>query len=183
MNPAEVYHASVTDADLLPVVDDSDVVIDVRPRREVHARKLKHRAVHMVVWNRRGEILLQKRSMKKDSHPGWWDISMGGHVDPGETYDEAAAREVGEELGLRDVPFAEVARRPPAATSGWEFVRIYSCQCEGPFKPKRDEIDELRWVPLSDILGNRPSQWQVTGSGLESIRLWAAATEGNRWRS
>lgn len=180
MSEAEVYHPSPTDGDLLPVVDDHDHVIGARPRREVHAMRLKHRAVHLVVWNRQGEILLQKRSMKKDSHPGWWDISMGGHVDVGESYEVAAAREVAEELGLQGVPFDEVARRDASPLSGMEFVRIYSCLYTGPFKPKRDEIDEVRWVPLHEVLGQSVLPWRVTGSGLESIRVWAKATEDLR---
>jgi isopentenyldiphosphate isomerase len=183
MSVKETYHPSSTDDELLPVVDDLDQVIGTRTRKEVHALGLKHRAVHLVVWNGRGEILLQRRSMRKDSHPGWWDISMGGHVDPGETYEQAATREVGEELGLINVTFEEVARRDPTPASGWEFVRIYSCPHEGPFRPKPDEIDELRWVSLHQVLGEAALPWRITGSGLESIRSWAKATEGTRWRS
>ncbi len=71
-----------------------------KPRSEVHARGLRHRAVHVLVFNSRGEIFLQKRSMKKDRQPGVWDSSCSGHVDAGENYEATAVRELREELGL-----------------------------------------------------------------------------------
>ena len=67
-------------------------MIGREPRSVVHARGLRHRAVHVLVFNSAGELFLQKRSMTKDNDPGLWDSSCSGHVDAGETYDEAAVR-------------------------------------------------------------------------------------------
>jgi len=139
-----------------------------------------HRAVHLVVMNEKGEVLLQQRSARKDSHPGWWDISVGGHVDVGETYEDAATRELREELGIAGA-FREVAQRSPAGENGWEFVRVYECRHEGPFAPNADEIDAVRWVPAAQLLTQfSPSltdhETRITASGLEGIRLWAKAT-------
>ena len=69
-------------------------------RTEVHTKGLWHRTVHVWFVNARGEILLQKRSDTKESHPGEYDISAAGHIDAGETSVEAALREVKEELGV-----------------------------------------------------------------------------------
>ena len=80
--------------DIFDVVNERDEVIDAKPRSVVHAQGLLHRAVHMLVFNSRGAIFLQKRSMKKDRQPGVWDSSCSGHVDSGEIYDETAAREL-----------------------------------------------------------------------------------------
>src|ERR1700744_1186398 len=87
--------------EIFDIVNERDEVIDARPRSVVHAQGLLHRAVHVLVFNSRGEIFLQKRSMLKDRQPGVWDSSCSGHVDSGETYDETAVRELGEEIGLR----------------------------------------------------------------------------------
>lgn len=86
--------------ELLDVVNEQDEVIGQSPRREVHARKLWHRAVHVLVFNARGEVFLQKRSLAKDTAAGLWDSSASGHLDAGEEYDACAARELREEIGL-----------------------------------------------------------------------------------
>src|ERR1700691_1584479 len=86
--------------EIFDVVNERDEVIGQNTRREVHARGLRHRAVHVLVFNRRGELFLQKRSMKKDTHPGAWDSSSSVHLDPGEEYDACAVRDLREEIGL-----------------------------------------------------------------------------------
>ena len=70
--------------ELLDVVDDNDEVIAIKTRGEIHARGLMHRSVHILVFNSRGEVFLQKRSLSKDEQPGKWDSSAAGHVDSGE---------------------------------------------------------------------------------------------------
>src|SRR5487761_2134532 len=87
--------------EIFDVVNERDEVIGQNTRREVHARGLWHRAVHVLVFNARGEVFLQKRSMKKDTARGKWDSSSSGHLDSGEAYDVAAVREVREEIGMR----------------------------------------------------------------------------------
>ncbi len=184
MSREHTYHPSATDEDLLPVVDGEDRVVGTASRREVHARGLRHRAVHVVVRNGQGQVLLQKRGDGKDSFPGWWDVSVGGHVDPGEEYQEAAAREAAEELGIRGTALREVARRPPTALSGHEFVRIYDCLYEGPVSPPPEEISAVRWAGAEELLQPDSAEGaRVTPSGLESIRLWAEAMqERGEWR-
>ncbi|MCC5877864.1 MAG: NUDIX domain-containing protein [Candidatus Sumerlaeia bacterium] len=174
------YLPSSTDDDLLPVVDEKDQLVGEAPRRRVHMEKLRHRAVHVVVEDGHGKVLLQLRSRGKDSFPLWWDISVGGHVDSGEDYLTAARREIGEELGISG-ELREVARRDAAPDSGWEFVRIYTCQSTGPFAPPPDEIEDTRWVDAAELMANghsspEPESWRITPSGLISLRLWAEAT-------
>src|SRR5687767_10585870 len=86
--------------EIFDVVNERDEVVGRERRSEVHRTGLKHRATHVLIFNSRGEIFLQKRSMKKDTHPGVWDSSASGHLDCGEDYDVCAAREVQEELGV-----------------------------------------------------------------------------------
>ena len=86
--------------EIFDVVNERDEVVGQAPRQEVHARGLWHRAVHVLVFNARGEIFLQKRSLKKDIAAWKWDSSASGHLDTGEAYDACAVREVREEIGL-----------------------------------------------------------------------------------
>jgi len=73
----------------------------IKPREEVHRDGDWHRAVYVWILNSKKELLLQKRSPEKDSHPNFWDISAAGHVLAGKNSLETAVREVEEELGLK----------------------------------------------------------------------------------
>src|SRR3990172_7021722 len=87
----------------LEVVDKDGNVLGLAKRSEIHGNpSLVHRVVHVLVFNSKGDLLLQKRSMNKDVAPGTWDTSVGGHVNPGEDIPEAARREMKEELGIAD---------------------------------------------------------------------------------
>jgi isopentenyl-diphosphate delta-isomerase type 1 len=127
--------------DIFDIVNEHDEVIGRKPRSEVHARGLLHRAVHVLVFNSRGEIFLQKRSRLKDRQPGVWDSSCSGHVDSGEIYDETAVRELQEEIGLRiNSPPQKLFKIDACAETDAEFVWIYRCESEGPFQLHPDEI-------------------------------------------
>jgi len=91
--------------ELFDIVSDDDVVIGQASRTMCHGNPgLIHRAVHVLVFNPRGELLLQQRSILKDIQPGKWDTSVGGHLEVGESYIAAAHREMAEELGLSGLP-------------------------------------------------------------------------------
>lgn len=87
------------------IVDEKDRVIGQAPRSECHGNpELVHRAAHVLLFDSNGQLLLQKRADTKDIQPGKWDTSVGGHLDPGEDYKQAAVRELEEELGLTSLP-------------------------------------------------------------------------------
>ena len=132
--------------EIFDVVNERDEVIDRKTRREVHARGLWHRAVHVLVFNARGEVFLQKRSLNKDCAPGKWDSSSSGHLDQGEAYDACAVREVREEIGLHLTETPErLFKISPSKETGWEFSWIYHCTNEGPFVLHPDEIETGDW--------------------------------------
>src|SRR5438045_3798922 len=130
MNPRE---------EIFDVVNERDEVIDRKPRSEVHRLGLLHRATHVLVFNARGEVFLQKRSMKKDRQPGLWDSSASGHVDCGEVYDACALREMREEIGLRLTGnLQRLFKIAACPETDQEHVWVYRCQDEGPFVLNRD---------------------------------------------
>jgi isopentenyl-diphosphate delta-isomerase type 1 len=147
--------------DIFDVVNERDEVIDAKPRSVVHTQGLLHRAVHVFVFNGRGDIFLQKRSMKKDRQPGVWDSSCSGHVDSGETYDQSAVRELGEELGLKiKSPLEKLFKIDACEEADAEFVWIYRCKSEGPFELHPDEIERGDWFTTA-----RVSQWMAEKPG------------------
>jgi isopentenyldiphosphate isomerase len=100
--------------EMFDVVDQEDRVLFQSPRSVVHANHWLHRAVHIFVFNSRGELLIHRRSATKDEAPLKYTSSASGHLSAGEDYAIAAVRELEEELGLKaDVEFlgiGEVAR-------------------------------------------------------------------------
>jgi isopentenyldiphosphate isomerase len=167
--------------EIFDVVDASDRVIGQKPRGIVHSEGLLHRAVHVLIVNEEGTVFLQKRSMGKDSAPGKWDSSASGHLDAGEGYAEAAIREVEEELGCAGVVLEEIGRLEASETTGWEFVRIYKGNHEGPFTLHPDEIETGRWVSV-EALG----KWLEECPGDFArcfIEVWKTATQSKGFTS
>ena len=127
-------------AEPFAVVDENDHIVGAAPRAQVHGNNLLHRAVHILLFNDAGELFLQKRSRFKDRHPGVWDSSAAGHVDAGEGYDEAAARELVEELGVT-ATLQRVVKLPASERTGQEFIWLYQGRHNGPFQLARSEIE------------------------------------------
>jgi 16S rRNA (adenine1518-N6/adenine1519-N6)-dimethyltransferase len=135
--------------EIFDVVDEHDEVIGQATRGEVHSQGLLHRAVHVFVFNKRGDVLLQQRSMLKDAHPGVWDSSVSGHLDAGEAYETAAVRELAEEMGIdAKCPPTEIARIAPSAATGWEHIRLYRYEHHGSIRFPAAEIESAMWLPI-----------------------------------
>ncbi len=143
--------------EIFDVVNERDEVIGRRTRSEVHRLGLMHRAVHVLVFNQRGEIFLQKRSLLKDRQPGVWDSSSSGHVDSGEDYDQCAVRELREEIGLllKAAP-PRLFKLPASAQTDQEHVWVYRCEAEGPFTLDPKEIERGDWFAPEAV-----TRWQA----------------------
>jgi len=138
------------------VVDENDRIIGRASRDECHKKGLIHRAIYIIVINSKKEILLQKRSMKKDLHPGLWTTSVSGHVDSGESYEEAAHREMKEEIGatgkLSEIlafSFKDISIKDRC---DYEMKKIFSTKNEGPFKPDKEELDKVEFFSCKKIV-------------------------------
>jgi 16S rRNA (adenine1518-N6/adenine1519-N6)-dimethyltransferase len=148
-------------AEEFDVVNEADEVVGRATRGEVHAKGLMHRAVHVLVFNRRRELFLQKRSRLKDVHPGAWDSSAAGHLEPGESYAAAAVRELAEELGIDGAQLQPAGKLAPSAELGWEHVELFLALHDGAVRYPCSEVETGEWFPL------------------EVIRSWMAARPGD----
>lgn len=160
--------------EIFDVVNERDEVTGQAPRAEVHRRGLRHRAVHVLVFNGRGEVFLQKRSMKKDSFPGAWDSSASGHLDRGEDYDPCAVREGREELGVALAP-RQVFKVDSCLETGWEFCRVYRAEHEGPFTLHPEEIERGGWFAPAEVsrwVAERPEDFAAA-----FILIWSRWNE------
>jgi isopentenyldiphosphate isomerase len=141
--------------EMLEIVDGDGNVTGCAPRSELHGNPaLIHRVVHVLVFDRRGRLLLQKRSAQKDVAPGKWDTSVGGHVNPGEDIRDAALREAKEELGVAGVELRFLYRYLFSNHIESELVSTFSCTYEGELQFNSAEIDEVRHWTLQEIRDN-----------------------------
>jgi isopentenyldiphosphate isomerase len=148
--------------ELVDVVDEHDRVVDVVPRARMRAERLMHRCVFIAVVHPDGRLLVHQRSPHKDIWPGWWDLAVGGVVGAGETYDEAAQRELAEEVGIEGV---EPAVLDGGATQRYVDAdvallgRCYRVVHPGPFTFADGEVVQARFVDrdeLDHLLAHQP---------------------------
>jgi len=138
--------------ELFYLVDKNDKILGSIARKQAHKDKTKiHRAVYVVVTNSKNQILLQKRSQHKDTNPGYWAMSVGGHVTHGQTYKQAVQREIKEELGISP-PLTFIAKELYDLGTEQEYSYIYDAAIEKtPTNFDKTEVTQVKWVNIKDL--------------------------------
>lgn len=165
-----------SDREIVTIVNRNDQVIDALPRAVMRSGNLIHRASYILVFNDHNELFLQKRSLKKDVYPGYWDVAAGGVVLAGESYEEAAQREFGEELGLTAPPLTHRFNRYFEDQDNRVWGSIFTCIHNGPFILQTEEIDEGRFITLPAIRELSRVE-PVTPDGLEVLHILGNSDE------
>ena len=138
--------------EIFPVVDESGQVIGSATRGECHSgSKLLHPVVHLHVFNSKGDIYLQKRPEWKDIQPGKWDTAVGGHIDYGETPEEALHREVREELGITKFCPEQLDMYVFESQRERELVYVNRTTYDGEICPSAAELDGGRFWTMQEI--------------------------------
>ena len=147
--------------EIFEVYDHSGKKTGRARRSEVHGNPaLVHRVAHVLVFNSAGDLYLQKRSEVKDIQPGKWDSSVGGHLDLGEGYLQAAKRELKEELGVTErVELVRLYDYPWRNKIESEDVRTYAATFDGPINPDPAEISEGKFWKMAEVK-------EAVGSGI-----------------
>ena len=140
--------------ELFPIVDEQGNILRAATRGECHnGSKLLHPVVHLHVFNSAGQLYLQRRPAWKDIQPGKWDTAVGGHVDLGESVEQALRREAREELGISDFTPQPVDHYVFESERERELVFSFRTVYDGPIRPS-DELDGGRFWTVDEIRDN-----------------------------
>ena len=139
-----------TGDELVAWVDEHDELIEVVTRRRMRDENLRHRSVSILVLGTDGRLLVHQRSDDKDLLPGWWDVCVGGVVGFAEGYDEAARRELAEEIGIdaiaEGIELLDLGMAQHDGPHAAEISHLYQLEHDGPFTFADDEVAQARFV-------------------------------------
>jgi isopentenyldiphosphate isomerase len=150
----------------IEVVDENDRVIDTVPYEDMVSNQLRHRIVRVFLFDKQGRLYLQRRAENMAVAPGLWDQSAAGHVDPGEDYEQAAYRELSEELGVKGIKLNFLAKyyteEPhPKHRPLRRFQVIYTGQFDGQaIVLDPGEVMDGKWINIAELEG-----WMNTSPG------------------
>jgi len=145
----------------LEIVDEDCNPIGILPRKEVHEKRFCHKLAHVFIFNKKGEIYLQKKSKNMDENPGLWSSSASGHVRVGESFLLTAQREPKEELSLK-VRLEEVLRLKPSEEPGMRCIVLFKGKTSKTPVPNPVEIEEGRFFSPEEVdrlLKENPEQF------------------------
>jgi isopentenyldiphosphate isomerase len=160
--------------ELVDVIDEAGRTIGIVTRTEMRARRLPHRCAYILVFNRAGALFVHLRTSTKDVYPSHWDVTVGGVLAAGESFDAGARRELSEELGvnaelelLYPFSYADAATRVDG--------RVYRATHDGPFQLQPDEIVRGEFVPVGEI-ATRAAREPFCPDGLALLEAYARLT-------
>jgi 8-oxo-dGTP pyrophosphatase MutT (NUDIX family) len=157
--------------EIVAIVDEHNHVVGTAPRREMRAKRLPHRSTYILVFNAGGELYVQKRTMTKDVFPGYYDVAAGGVVLAGESYEQGAARELEEEMGIRGVPLTRLFDFyfENERTRLWGCA--FSCVYDGPIALQEEEVESGAFMPVDEIV-YRSETVPFTPDGMYVLRRY-----------
>ncbi len=134
----------------IEVVDVNDNIIGIFPENKIKKCKMIYRLIVVFVFNNKGDLFLQLRSHSKERYPDYYESSVGGHVEIGEGYKEAAKREMMEELGiLEELDF--ICKKKVTYEDHTRFVSLFKCMTSKEINISKDEVDNGRFFKLTEI--------------------------------
>lgn len=179
----------------LDIVDENGLPTGQTVERAVaHRDGIRHRTAHVWMLRKRSgqvEVLLQQRSLNKDSFPGCYDISSAGHIPAGVEFVPSALRELREELGVSVPPDAlhECGLRRFYLDTAFRgkpfrdnqvskiFCLWYDAE-EGDFTLQKSEVASVRWMPFTDCyqaVKQNTMRHAIVLEELDLVRAWILA--------
>ncbi len=149
--------------ELIDILDeDGNKTGRIETRTQVHEKGLWHRIIVVSIIDKNGHLLMQQRSLNKDSNPGKWDVSVAGHVSSGQTSIEAAVREVSEELGIKidkkELKYILTYKNSRQIKENYMDKQIYDCYIVNKqeidiknIKIQESEVEQVKLCELSEF--------------------------------
>ena len=157
--------------EMTDLVDEDDRVIGRAPRSEVRRRKLLHRGAGVLCRNSAGDVYVHRRTGSKDVFPGMYDAFAGGMVASGESYEDAARRELAEELGFVGVELRPLVKQRYRGPDLQTWNVVFEAVWDGPIVHQASEIAWGAFVPVPE-LRRRLETWQFVPDGLMALRFY-----------
>lgn len=133
----------------IPIVNEKDEVIGETTIKEAKEKGYIRRISRVFIFDEKGRMLIQFRSKNVHGHPLTWDQAVGGHVDYGESYAEAAVREMKEELGIR-APITEILTSYQQSDQ-FEGIFRATINSDTPINFDSHEVEKVEWVKIEDF--------------------------------
>lgn len=160
--------------EMVEIVDQDNRPQEGCTRAQMRAAGLTHRATYVLVMNQENQIFVQKRTTTKDIYPGYWDLAAGGVVLAEEGYEEAAARELQEELGIDgELTFLFDHYYGDQGNKVWG--RVFLCRHQGPFLLQESEIEYGCFMGVDEVQ-RLAQQEAVTPDGIEILEKFLRLT-------
>jgi isopentenyl-diphosphate delta-isomerase len=141
--------------EMVIIVDENDNELDIQEKIKAHKEGTLHRAFSVFVFNSKGEMLLQKRSINKYHSGGLWTNTCCSHPRPGEAIEDAAKRRLNEEMGfycdLKEVFHFVYNVEFENGLTEHEFDHVFICNYDGPVEIDPNDADDFKWMDLGSI--------------------------------
>ena len=157
--------------EIVAIVDEHNNVIGAVPRQKMRAKNLLHRSTYIFVLNAQGELYVQKRTMTKDIYPGYYDPAAGGVVLAGESYEQGAARELEEEMGIRDVPLTRLFDFYFENERTRVWGGAFSCIYDGLLLLQAEEVEDVILLTPDEVL-RRAATERFTPDGIYVVQRY-----------
>jgi isopentenyldiphosphate isomerase len=163
----------VTSEEWVDLVDEDDRVIGRVTRKQMRAENLLHRTIAVMCCDPNGRIYVHRRTDRKDVYPGLYDMFVGGVVSAGESYDDAALREIGEELGIVGPTPSFLFEFRYADAFSRSHTAVYRVTWDGPIHHQPSEVAWGAFCALDEIIENEHG-WRFVPDGLAAFERFLA---------
>jgi len=149
--------------EMVVLVDEDNMVLGYMGKYEAHKKGLLHRAISVIIFNDKGEMLVQQRALNKYHWAGVWSNTCCSHPRKNESFQHAAERRLFEELGFRtplkeEFHFIYKAYDEKSGLTEWEYDTVFTGIYNAPFEFNKDEVNAVKWMKADDILNEMAAE-------------------------